>query len=362
MLIEDDDRHAELFRLAWNEARVPDRLDVVSSGDEALSVLATTLSRSPALPQLILLDLNMPGRDGREVLVALRADHRLDTVPIVILTTSASPYDRTHTAALGADGYVVKPFRYAQLVEEIRSIATRWLRFEHDHGEGAATTGAPTRTMRVLIVDDHAMLIEAIKLSLVHATIDRIDVVLAPDPTEAAVRELARVLAPDLVLVDLDLGPTNGGYALINPLVLDGHRVVLFTGATDAVVLGDALAAGAIAVLRKTEPFHRLVEGICDAANGRSVTAPAVRDELVAHAHASRARDQNRADRLAHLSSRERTVLERLAQGASPAQIAATNFVSIATVRSQIRSILIKLDVTSQLAAVAISRTADRPH
>ncbi|MEI2653767.1 MAG: response regulator [Microthrixaceae bacterium] len=136
MMVEDDASHADLFRLAWNDAEAPAHLTVVASGDEALSRLGVGSPGAPArTPRLILLDLNLPGLDGREVLGAIRADHHYEDVPIVIFSTSRSPDDIAQTTAAGADDYVVKPLRYVDLLTVVAGITERWLSTEPGEGD-----------------------------------------------------------------------------------------------------------------------------------------------------------------------------------------------------------------------------------
>lgn len=136
MMVEDDASHADLFRLAWNDAEAPAHLTVVASGDEALSVLGVGTPGAPArTPRLILLDLNLPGLDGREVLGAIRADHRYQDVPIVIFSTSRSSDDIAQTTAAGADDYVVKPLRYIDLLAVVGGLTERWLSTQPDEGD-----------------------------------------------------------------------------------------------------------------------------------------------------------------------------------------------------------------------------------
>lgn len=214
---------------------------------------------------------------------------------------------------------------------------------------------AVSDAVNVLIVDDHATLTEAIGLAL-GASATPIVVHIAEELGGDAVCRFADLRRPDVILLDLDLGGGSGGADLVESLSEAGHHVVLFTGATDDVVLGRALLAGAHGVISKSVPFGDLLTAIDDAVNGRNVTRPAEIEIMVDAARRQRAEDEVRAARLASLTPRELRVLERLAEGDAAAEIAVTEFVAIATVRSQIKSILRKLEVSSQLAAVAIYR------
>ena len=99
-------------------------------GDEALEYLRG-YGKHPAwpdsLPALVLLDLNMPGTDGRDVLGALKHDPRLHNIPVVILSTSASNRDIEDCYRLGANSYLTKPISYSELEEKIRLTIDYWL-------------------------------------------------------------------------------------------------------------------------------------------------------------------------------------------------------------------------------------------
>ncbi len=209
--------------------------------------------------------------------------------------------------------------------------------------------------VRVMIVDDHSMLVDALKMSLetTPAGETPIEVIVALDLTHNSVLDLALLEQPDVVLLDVDLGTDERNVDLVAPLTRSGHSVVLFTGWNGAGLLGDAIEAGAAGILRKSDTFDRLLGGIRDAAAGRSVTPPAERDSLVAEARRLHEVDDVRAARLASLTPRELHVLERLTTGSTAEQIASDETISLSTVRTHIKAILRKLEVSSQLAAVA---------
>jgi DNA-binding NarL/FixJ family response regulator len=171
--------------------------------------------------------------------------------------------------------------------------------------------------------------------------------------------DAARELAPVLVLLDLDLGPALGsGLDLIGPLIEAGSRVVMVTGSTDRARLGACVEAGATGVVSKALGFETLVELVRRAAEGAPLLSEGERlaflDDLRQHQQA----DSERLAPFTALSPREQAVLGRLVAGESAETIAARTYVSLATVRSHIRAILMKLGVKSQLAAVALVRDA----
>lgn len=213
--------------------------------------------------------------------------------------------------------------------------------------------------MKVLIVEDHELLAGTMAMALRQ---QGLDVHAAAGPSGAAVVELARKLAPVLILLDLDLGAALGsGLDLIRPLVATGARVVMVTGVADQARLGACLEAGAVGVVSKAAEFSVLIETVNRAIDG----GPLMRDED-RQALLDAARDRRRADhdRLAPfdaLSPKEQAVLVHLLAGESAETIAERSYVSLATVRSHIRAILLKLGVNSQLAAVALARNAGWP-
>jgi len=116
--------------LAHRDSGAPDPLVFVGDGFEALEYLRRTgrhavRSGSPRIG-IILLDLNMPGMDGRENLQMIRADPTLRRVPVVILTTSAADTDVAMCYDLGANSYIIKPSSYASLVHMFKHLSSFW--------------------------------------------------------------------------------------------------------------------------------------------------------------------------------------------------------------------------------------------
>ena len=162
---------------------------------------------------------------------------------------------------------------------------------------------------------------------------------------------------PDLVLLDLDLGGDLGdGSTLVRPLVEAGLRVLIVTATSDVEQMARAVELGAVGVVAKNGPFPELLEDVVTAARGGEVMAPLVRLHLLDEA---RRRREQRVATLApfgRLTERETEVLRELTRGRTVAEIARRSFVSEATVRSQVRSILTKLGVRSQLEAVVAAQ------
>jgi DNA-binding NarL/FixJ family response regulator len=208
---------------------------------------------------------------------------------------------------------------------------------------------------RVLVVDDHALLVQTLLAAL---AIEGHEAVAVSSLDPATVLDEAERFAPDLVLLDLDLGADAGsGLALVVPLRALGSLVVMMTGEQDPRRLAECVEAGAEGIVPKSGSFDELLAGIDAAFEGRLLPANR-RQELVRELARWRAADRDRLAPFERLTQREREVLASLMGGQSAERIAADAVVSLATVRSQIRAILAKLGVNSQLSAVALARRA----
>lgn len=212
---------------------------------------------------------------------------------------------------------------------------------------------------RIAIVEDHELFAEALDAAL---TLEGHDVHRVPVGDEPVnnTRLLSTVLRfqPKIVLLDLDLGETGDGARLVEPLSRAGITVVVVTGSTDRARWGECLRFGARTVLPKTTPLNSLLATIRLIGEARPVLARDEREQLVAHYHAESGRIRGLRSRLDQLTTREREVLAHLMNGQPVRDIARQSFVSEATVRTQVKSILAKLEVTSQLAAVGAAHQA----
>src|SRR6267143_4112938 len=128
LLVEDNLGDARLTREALKEGKVYTNLHWVKDGVEALDFLYRRGAYKDApKPDIILLDLNLPKKDGREVLQEIKADERLMRIPVVILTTSKAEEDGLKTYTLHANGYVTKPVDLEQFIKVVQSIDNFWL-------------------------------------------------------------------------------------------------------------------------------------------------------------------------------------------------------------------------------------------
>lgn len=128
LLIEDNPGDADLAREALDGSKVRNTLHVVGDGVEAMNFLRRTGSHASApRPDLILLDLNLPKKDGREVLAEVKSDADLKRIPVVILTTSNDEADILRTYNLHANCFITKPIDLNQFIKVVRSIEDFWL-------------------------------------------------------------------------------------------------------------------------------------------------------------------------------------------------------------------------------------------
>ena len=135
LLVEDNPDDVELTRIAFREAKVANNLVVVGDGAEALDYLfarGAYAGRNPDdLPSIVLLDLNLPKVDGREVLQAIRANEKTRSVPVVVLTTSTEPFDVEASYALGVNSYIQKPVDFERFVWAVQQVGLYWLVLNH---------------------------------------------------------------------------------------------------------------------------------------------------------------------------------------------------------------------------------------
>jgi CheY-like chemotaxis protein len=136
LLVEDNPGDARLTKEALREAKVRNRLHHVRNGVEAIAYLRRegAFSEEPR-PDLILLDLNLPRKDGREVLAEIKADAALKRIPVVVLTTSQSDEDVLRAYNLNANCYITKPVDLDQFLLVVQSIENFWLKIVKLPGE-----------------------------------------------------------------------------------------------------------------------------------------------------------------------------------------------------------------------------------
>ena len=131
LLVEDNPDDVELTLRAFRQSNIINEVVVAQDGADALDYLFATGAHAGRdtrdMPQVVLLDLNLPKVDGTEVLRRLRADDRTKLLPIVILTSSREQQDLVESYSLGANSYVRKPVDFTQFVEAVRQLGLYWL-------------------------------------------------------------------------------------------------------------------------------------------------------------------------------------------------------------------------------------------
>lgn len=214
----------------------------------------------------------------------------------------------------------------------------------------------PQRTTvsnRVAIVEPHPVVGESLDLALSR---HRFDTRLLPAFSDhasvsAVTAQIVRTRA-SIVILGTTLDAGDPWLAMVAPLTRAGIDVVILTSTTDPACWGQALRRGARVVLPKSRPLNDLISIVRRLAEGLRVLDVHEREELIALAVRRDAALAGLRERFERLSARESEVLEHIRSGLTVSEIAALNYVSPATVRTQVKSILAKLGVTSQIAAV----------
>lgn len=219
--------------------------------------------------------------------------------------------------------------------------------------DGADRNGYP-----VLVIDDHELFSTSLRIALRSEGFD------AQTLSVTCLQDFFARTHPGLtglVVLDLDLGQdADGGYVngadLVEGLRARGWKVLVVSGSVDRPGVAASIAAGAIGSVPKSRTFDVLLRTVVTAASGEPVMTEAEHHRWLERHRQYLAQERELARRLGRLSPREREVLELLAAGMRAAAIAEHFVVSMPTIRTQIRSILAKLQVGSQLEAVALFR------
>lgn len=221
----------------------------------------------------------------------------------------------------------------------------------HMEERGVSATTKAT----VLIVEDHELLAESLSFTL-SAEGYAVEVVLLE--SLEGITAAARAIAPDVVLLDLDLGHLGSALPLVAPLTGQGADVLVVTGSTDLHRIAETIEAGAVGYVQKSQPYDELLAAVVDVAEGRTPLSATRRTELLLALRGHRQARGATLSRFARLTRREAEVLAALLDGGSAETIARDWVVAITTVRSHIQKILQKLEVKNQIAAVAEARRA----
>jgi DNA-binding NarL/FixJ family response regulator len=212
---------------------------------------------------------------------------------------------------------------------------------------------------KVAIVDQHVLFIECLAMALERRNYAHC-VVPVPAGSGQTQEILGRLLAarPDVVLLNADLGRWCDAAELISPLVRAGVAVVVITETADEAQWGRCLEQGARVVLPKTASLVSLVSVVRRVTHGQVVLERAERERLLAVHRRQVLSQRDVRERLRELTPQEGEIMRHLMAGRTVREIAAVRLVSEATVRSQVKAILAKLHLTSQLAAVAAAHRA----
>lgn len=130
LLVEDNPSDVYLTEVALREAAIESRLHVTEDGEAAMAFLRrqSRFAEAPR-PEIVLLDLNLPGKDGRQVLAEIKSDEALRSIPVIVLTTSTAPSDVARCYDLHANCYITKPVDFNQFESVVRTIENFWLHF-----------------------------------------------------------------------------------------------------------------------------------------------------------------------------------------------------------------------------------------
>jgi two-component system, chemotaxis family, response regulator Rcp1 len=132
LLVEDSPGDVRLTREAMRQAKVHNELHVARDGEDAMAFLRREGAHAQApTPDLVLLDLNLPRKDGREVLAEMKDDEDLRRIPVIVMTTSAAEADVVASYDCHANAFITKPVDFERFIEVVRSIESFWLSVVH---------------------------------------------------------------------------------------------------------------------------------------------------------------------------------------------------------------------------------------
>ncbi|WP_165251916.1 response regulator [Paludisphaera soli] len=129
LVVEDSDEQFAAVRRAFQKSEIVNPVDRCTDGDEAIDYLFRTgrfAGQAAVQPAVILLDLNLPGTDGRDVLERVKADAELRKIPVVVLTTSDNPSDIQLCYRQGASSYIIKPICFDEFLKKVRTLKEYW--------------------------------------------------------------------------------------------------------------------------------------------------------------------------------------------------------------------------------------------
>jgi DNA-binding NarL/FixJ family response regulator len=213
----------------------------------------------------------------------------------------------------------------------------------------------PASEANVVIIDDHQLFAQSLEIALNAAghQSERVELPVSSSTGPLISKVLSR--RPKLLLLDLDLGPYGDGFALIEPISRAGTDVVVVTGTEEPGRWARAVMSGARKVLAKTSPLSTVVTTVDRLLKGLPVMTREERDVLLDAWTKQREGNEQLWDMFDQLTLRESEVLGLLMQGHAVRDVARHSNTAETTVRTQVKSILAKLEVSSQLAAVGLA-------
>jgi CheY-like chemotaxis protein len=224
LLVEDNVADVDLVREAFKQSKVILSLHVVDRGETAMAYLNSENEYAGApRPDLVLLDLNLPGIDGREVLHFIKTSEHLKSIPVVILTSSEADMDILKTYSWGANAYVVKPVGFPEFLRAISTIEEFWLdlvklptrelqlRYQLNRsgiGPRFVVSAGPTDSIRTLVVEDNDADADLVLETLKKSTHPKFTTQRVTRLAEA--HERLKQGHVDLILLDLSLPDSQG--------------------------------------------------------------------------------------------------------------------------------------------------------
>jgi two-component system nitrate/nitrite response regulator NarL len=208
---------------------------------------------------------------------------------------------------------------------------------------------------RVTVVDDHSLLAESLVIALRSEDVEASCVIVTATSEHQALAKEILSGSPTLVVLDLDLGAAGDGMSFVSELRKAGVGVMVLTGSTNRLRIGEALSLGASTVLSKSAPFGDILHTIQRMRIGLPVTSTEERTALISVWREAKRSELDIRRRFEQITRREAEVLGELMAGNQVSEIAKQRFVSESTVRTQVKSVLAKLQVNSQLTAVGLA-------
>jgi CheY-like chemotaxis protein len=266
LLVEDSPSDAEFTVAAIQAARVRHHLSLVEDGVQAMEFLRRQGRYAQAArPDLIMLDLNLPRKDGREVLAELKADDRFKTIPVVVLTTSRAEEDVLRAYQLHANCYMTKPIDGRQFLDVVQSLdfvgrnapaglpPVPAVRDEDSHGPHQNPGPA---TLKILLVEDSPSDAALLQESLAQTVQEKLEFTHA-DCWEQAAKNL-QAGHFDVMLLDLSLSDSTGRDTFLRARAEAPHLpIVVLTGVEDEVISLDAVRHGIQDYLVKDQAYGR---------------------------------------------------------------------------------------------------------